>query len=190
MPDETDATSEIPNPEAAEQPKVRRISNKNPRKSAGTAPEVPSKPEKKAEEDQSPGTPPDSKEDGKTDQKRKNRRRRGKAKPSSQDTEQGTENDAPDGEATDPPSIGDAPETSAGKGKSASPGRPKENQRQQQKPRPKLDPDKVAKNAWKIFLAEVSEEGVALIGDSDARELARRCFRLSEIFLEEKDRRG
>ena len=56
-------------------------------------------------------------------------------------------------------------------------------------PRRKPDPDKVAKNAWKIYLAEVSEEGVALIGDSDARELARRCFRLSEIFLEEAERR-
>jgi hypothetical protein len=190
MPDETDATSEIPKPEAAQEPKVRRISNRNPGKSAGTAPEAPSKPEKKAEEDQSPGSAPDSKEDAQTDQKRKNRRRRGKAKPSSKDSDQGSENDAPDGETTDPESAGDAPETPAGKGKFDPPGRPKENQRQQQKPRPKLDPDKVSKNAWKIFLAEVSEEGVALIGDSDARELARRCFRLAEIFLEEEDRRG
>ncbi|MFM2198521.1 MAG: hypothetical protein RLZZ505_1953 [Verrucomicrobiota bacterium] len=65
-----------------------------------------------------------------------------------------------------------------------------ESRPQSQKPRRKLDPEKVAKNAWKIFLAEVSEEGVALISDNDARELARRCFRLSEIFLEEEDKRG
>lgn len=56
-------------------------------------------------------------------------------------------------------------------------------------PRPKLDGEEVAKKAWKIFLAEVSEEGLALIGDQDARELSRRSFRLAEIFLEEASRR-
>lgn len=56
-------------------------------------------------------------------------------------------------------------------------------------PRPKHDSDLVAKHAWKIYLAEISEEGVALVGDNDARELARRCFRLSEIFLDEQSRR-
>ncbi|MBB5352001.1 hypothetical protein HNR46_002242 [Haloferula luteola] len=51
--------------------------------------------------------------------------------------------------------------------------------------RPTLDPEQVAKKAWKIFLAEVSEEGLALINDNDARELSRRSFRLAELFLEE-----
>ena len=55
--------------------------------------------------------------------------------------------------------------------------------------RTKLDPEALTSKAWKIFLAEVSEEGVALIGDQDARELARRCFRLAEIFFEEQGRR-
>jgi len=58
-----------------------------------------------------------------------------------------------------------------------------------QPPRPRQDPEVVAKYAWKIYLAEVSEEGVALIGDHDAKDLARRCFRLAEIFLEEQSRR-
>jgi hypothetical protein len=65
-------------------------------------------------------------------------------------------------------------------------------QHQQQQPpqqRFKIDSEELAKRAWKIYLAEVSEEGVALIGDSDARELSRRCFRLAEIFLEEQSRR-
>ncbi|MCX6847220.1 MAG: hypothetical protein NTU84_11850 [Verrucomicrobia bacterium] len=53
----------------------------------------------------------------------------------------------------------------------------------------KVDAEQLAKFAWKIYLAEVSEEGVALIGDNDARELSRRCFRLAEIFLEEQARR-
>jgi hypothetical protein len=55
--------------------------------------------------------------------------------------------------------------------------------------RSKVDPEKVVKLARKIYLAEVSEEGVALIGDNDAKELSRRCFRLAEIFIEEESRR-
>lgn len=60
---------------------------------------------------------------------------------------------------------------------------------QQQAPRPKVDPELLTKMAWKIYLAEVSEEGVALIGDNDAKDLSRRCFRLAEIFIEEQQRR-
>jgi hypothetical protein len=63
---------------------------------------------------------------------------------------------------------------------------------QPQRPQPsrvKLDPELLAKFAWKIYLAEVSEEGVALVSDNDAKELTRRCFRLAEIFLEEQSRR-
>jgi hypothetical protein len=56
--------------------------------------------------------------------------------------------------------------------------------------RPKLDPEQVAKKAWKIFQSEVGEEGLALIDDHDAREISRRCFRLAEIFLEEAARRS
>jgi hypothetical protein len=56
-------------------------------------------------------------------------------------------------------------------------------------PRPKVDPALLTKMAWKIFLAEVSEEGVALISDNDAKDLSRRCFRLAEIFVEEQSRR-
>lgn len=51
-----------------------------------------------------------------------------------------------------------------------------------------MDPAELATKAWKIYLAEVSEEGVSLIRDNDARELARRCFRLAEIFLDEKSK--
>lgn len=59
----------------------------------------------------------------------------------------------------------------------------------QHAPRPKIDPELLTKMAWKIYLAEVSEEGVALIGDQDAKDLSRRCFRLAEIFIEEQLRR-
>lgn len=59
----------------------------------------------------------------------------------------------------------------------------------QPSPRSKIDPEVLTKMAWKIYLAEVSEEGVALIGDNDAKDLSRRCFRLAEIFIEEQLRR-
>ncbi len=62
-------------------------------------------------------------------------------------------------------------------------------QPQHQPQRPKIDPELLTKMAWKIYLAEVSEEGVALIGDNDAKDLSRRCFRLAEIFIEEQSRR-
>jgi hypothetical protein len=60
---------------------------------------------------------------------------------------------------------------------------------QNQPQRLKIDPELLTKMAWKIYLAEISEEGVALIGDNDAKELSRRCFRLAEIFIEEQSRR-
>ena len=47
----------------------------------------------------------------------------------------------------------------------------------------------IAQKAWKIFLAEVGEEGLALIGDKEAKELTKRSFRLGEIFQEEEQRR-
>ncbi len=56
-------------------------------------------------------------------------------------------------------------------------------------PRLKPDPESLSKLAWKIYLSEVSEEGVALVSDNDAKELSRRCFRLAEIFMEEQARR-
>ncbi|MEI8037084.1 MAG: hypothetical protein WCJ14_01725 [Verrucomicrobiota bacterium] len=55
-------------------------------------------------------------------------------------------------------------------------------------PRVRIDPEVLATRAWKIYLSEVSEEGVALVGDNDAKDLARRCFRLAEIFIEEQAR--
>lgn len=52
-----------------------------------------------------------------------------------------------------------------------------------------LDCKKVASRAWKMFLAEVSEEGLALMDDQTAREAARRAFRCAEFFMMEESRR-
>lgn len=186
--------------EAAEtepKPKVRRISNKNPRKAAKVAKTKPVEEEVPMEEfDSSPPTQGSEKDDGQdssSDPKRKNNRRRSRGKGKSSQQED-TSDDQSDGDApiseetinlvdTDSKESNQRSERQGGR-------RDQQKQRSPQKNRPKLDSDKVAKNAWKIFLAEVSEEGVALIADNDARELARRCFRLSEIFLEEESRRN
>ena len=52
--------------------------------------------------------------------------------------------------------------------------------------RARMPMDDLCKKAWEVYLAEVSEEGVELFPDNDARELARRSFRLAEIFLLEE----
>lgn len=105
----------------------------------------------------------------------KRKRRRKKGKGGQQNAAQSESDDAPAAAGLEEPSAERAPSAPAA--------------RQSQPQRPKLDAEMVSKLAWKIYLAEVSEEGVALIGDSDARELSRRCFRLAEIFIEEQSRR-
>lgn len=53
----------------------------------------------------------------------------------------------------------------------------------------KVDPDELSKKAWKIFLGEVNEDGLALMDDNSTREVAKRSFRVAEIFLQEEIRR-
>ena len=48
----------------------------------------------------------------------------------------------------------------------------------------------VAKYAWKIYLAEITEEGVTMVDDKAAKELARRCFELAVTFLDEQARQS
>ncbi|MGJ8672478.1 hypothetical protein [Rubritalea sp.] len=62
-------------------------------------------------------------------------------------------------------------------------------QPQQQPQQAQIDDKELSKKAWKVFIGEVNEEGLALIGDKEGRELAKRSFRLAEIFLEEQGRR-
>lgn len=47
----------------------------------------------------------------------------------------------------------------------------------------------LSKRAWKIFLGEVTEEGLALMDDNTSREVARRAFKVAEAFLIEEARR-
>lgn len=46
-----------------------------------------------------------------------------------------------------------------------------------------VDPDELKRRAWKIYLGEVTEEGLALMDDRTASEAARRAFRVAELFL-------
>lgn len=64
--------------------------------------------------------------------------------------------------------------------------REQDRQRREAEDRARMPIDDLCRKAWDIYLAEVSEEGVELFPDNDARELARRSFRLAEIFLQEE----
>jgi hypothetical protein len=187
MSDESPPVSEIS--EGA--PRVRRISNRLPKKhakpasskaSAAETPEAEVSIPVVIESPRAAAEPPDESGPGNDwpepepastggqpaggeGSKRKRRRKKGKGGAQQPPVSHGPENEA-SGESSDAP-------------------RPL----QQHGPRVKVDAEALAKFAWKIYLAEVSEEGVALIGDSDAKDLSRRCFRLAEIFLEELGRR-
>lgn len=181
MPEESNPAPSEPAITEAKEPKARKQAGKSRIK----AEENPTQGEAK---EAKPGHSPLAEEEistgnGKPQEgKRPNRRRRGKGKAQGKDAEK-------DGKLE--PSVEkeeQAEQISEKRGQKEIP--VPTAQRPPQTPRRKVDPDKLAKNAWKIYLAEVSEEGVALIGDNDGRELARRCFRLAEIFLEEEDRRS
>lgn len=217
-------------------PRVRRISNKRPKKTVPpveevSLPEVPvAQPEEapapaaavpapvappaesdsadEAEDTESGGADwaePETSGGGSAAETAKRKRRRKKGKgggqaPAVQETVMPLIADAAQGgdEAPEPPAPRERPERQVER-HSERPERgerPERTERPQppQPPQPvqqrsKVDPEELAKRAWKIYLAEVSEEGVALIGDADARELSRRCFRLAEIFIEEQSRR-
>lgn len=64
--------------------------------------------------------------------------------------------------------------------------RQQEQARREAEDRARMPMDDLCRKAWEIYLAEVSEEGVELFPDNDGRELARRSFRLAEIFLLEE----
>lgn len=51
-----------------------------------------------------------------------------------------------------------------------------------------VDPEELAKRAWKIFQSDVAEEGIALVDNATGRQLALRSFELARVFLEEQSR--
>ena len=68
--------------------------------------------------------------------------------------------------------------------------RNRDNAQQQQQPQatPQVDKEELVRRAWKIFLGEVTEEGLALMDDRTAAEASRRAFRVAELFLIEAAR--
>ena len=183
--------SESPSiPDTGSKPSARRSSSSRSKKTEKSAkvetiepakfPELPSTAADKPEEASTRGDWPDPDPatsgggSGQENSKRKRRRKKGKGGGPSQAHA-----------AADP----ESPEASQDSAKTTVT-QPAQVSASHNKPaRVKVDPEQLAKFAWKIYLAEVSEEGVALVGDHDARELSRRCFRLAEIFLEEQARR-
>lgn len=208
MSDDTSASPE--NAASAEPaPRVRRVSNPRPKKQAAAESPVPAKSEEPATpapEAPSSGEWPEaetiSEGSGSGDAKRnKRRRRKGKNNKGVREADAPVDNhedqvipvvvesSEPAPEAPDSaPAPAPAP-TPAAKPQPQQQNPQHQQQRPQQHQRTPIDPQVLAKKAWKIFLAEVSEEGVSLINDNDARELSRRCFRLAEIFLDEQGRR-
>ena len=59
---------------------------------------------------------------------------------------------------------------------------------QQPQATPQVDKEELVRRAWKIFLGEVTEEGLALMDDRTAAEASRRAFRVAELFLIEAAR--
>ena len=197
-------------PETESAPAVRRISNPRPKKAARSAappPEavepadevqsIPFPTSKKSEQDAEPEAPsqdgadwpePEAESAGGVQSpaeaaKRKRRRRKGKGQSTGAQNGHGAPVEEVHTVASPEPKSADAPHEQRPRPAQGTP------PQQQQPQRPKIDPETLTKMAWKIYLAEVSEEGVALIGDNDARDLSRRCFRLAEIFIEEQTRR-
>ena len=213
MSDETPSTPEnTPTPKAAPAPRARRISTPRPKKVAKeavaaeaatvvepappAAPGVVSIPFPSApRREELPEAPaqggndwpePEAESGGgnaslSESSKRKRRRRKGKGQSSS-----APQAGNPPNEDLQSAAIGDSKPADAPREQGP---RPNPQPQQAPQPRVKIDPEHLAKMAWKIYLAEVSEEGVALIGDNDAKDLSRRCFRLAEIFIEEQSRR-
>jgi hypothetical protein len=205
MSEETASSPETStSPEVVSAPRARRISTPRPKKAAKSAApeeiaaEIPSIPfpsssapdhEEDSEapsqaggewpepESESAGGGQSQSEGG---PKRKRRRRKGKGQSAGAQNGGGPSNEEVYTIAVqEPVKSAEAPQDQ----------RPRPAPQPHQPQRPKVDPELLTKMAWKIYLAEVSEEGVALIGDNDAKDLSRRCFRLAEIFIEEQTRR-
>lgn len=215
----SDETSQAPenlqeSAPAKSAPKVRRISNPRPKKKApaasadapvsevAAANEAPVAESGAATEWPEPETISDSSSEGGDAKRNKRRRRKGKGNKGNgprdiSDAPVGGEDSPPlpvmveAGESETP--VVAASEQQAPQQPAQAPRPPQQHQQRpqqlHQQPRPQQDPQVLAKKAWKIYLAEISEEGVSLISDQDARELSRRCFRLAEIFLDEQGRK-
>jgi hypothetical protein len=205
----SDDTAPAPEKSPAATPRARRVSTPRPKKVAKSAseaiePEAPIKAAAKVAKAPAPVAPqpveepnvpsavggewpePDAESAGGAPSqgdsaKRKRRRRKGKGQANNV-----ANANTPAGEEYSTPFPTDSKPTETPQ---ESRQRPQPAPQPQQTLRPKIDPELLTKMAWKIYLAEVSEEGVALIGDNDAKDLTRRCFRLAEIFIEEQSRR-
>lgn len=185
-------SSPLPEPvdegDAKKAPRVRRISNRNPKKEspkATSAEVIAQAPAEDASDEQ---------RESEAAKRNKRRRRKPKSAERNETSAESSESETSIMETTVPLVSADSTEPPAQEKPRSEEASPRSQHPSPRPPNPpqarrRIDPDLLAKKAWKIFLAEVSEEGVALIGDNDARELTRRCFRLAELFLEEESRR-
>lgn len=91
--------------------------------------------------------------------------------------------DSRQGQDPRPQGQGNPQESRQGQGKE-----PRPSEIRKEKVRPEVDHKEVAEKAWKIYLSEVTEEGLVLLDDLRLREFARGSFHAARLFLEEKAR--
>lgn len=121
-------------------------------------------------------------------------------KPAEKPADRGSDIENPDVAPQLPPAPGFAAPETVGGGEGGSGGnrrkrrrnrnRNRDNAQQPQQPQstPQVDKEELVRRAWKIFLGEVTEEGLALMDDRTAAEASRRAFRVAELFLIEAAR--
>ena len=142
---------------------------------------------------------PEKKEQSeKSDQKRSRPQREPRGpKKSVRDTRKEGDQDAKSDDSDKPlespqeSSRGDDDQDGRGRGRNRGRGRGRgrsDDAPQNQKPRTPIDEEQLKKKAWKIYLSEVTEEGLALLDDNGLRTFARGSFQAARVFLEEEQK--
>lgn len=149
---------------------------------------IPESPDSSKKEDQE-RRPSREPKKGVRDRRREPRQDDGERDVSNQDSNQSEQaGDAP--AARDSDSGGDDHDgRGRGKGRGRG-GRGRRGDESQPKARTPIDENQLQKKAWKIYLSEVTEEGLALLDDNGLRSFARGSFQAARVFLEEEQRHG
>ena len=149
---------------------------------------IPESPDSSKKEDQE-RRPSREPKKGVRDRRREPRQDDGERDVSNQDSNQSEQaGDAP--AARDSDSGGDDHDgRGRGKGRGRG-GRGRRRDESQPKARMPIDENQLQKKAWKIYLSEVTEEGLALLDDNGLRSFARGSFQAARVFLEEEQRHG
>jgi len=174
-----------PRAEESEQPAKPDKGESSPKSEKAAKPDRPEKVEATSRDSESNDSRPDIKRGVRGTKKTASKKSAGKKSAESPDQQEGQPAPSNNKEAGDR-NQDDAQRKQARRGRNRNRNQNRQDQPQQEESKVKLDAKKVAKRAWKIFLGEVTEEGLALVADKEARELARRSLRVAEIYSHEE----